>query len=273
MTALVGASGSGKSTVARLLTRIYEPTSGSISLGGEDVSRIKGGGALRALPQRVQMIFQDPFASLNPVKRVAHHIERPLGIHGTVPDDRVRERALELLDAVGLVPAEDVAAKYPHELSGGQRQRVAIARALAVEPRCVLADEPISMLDVSIRLGVLNLMVELKGAGQPRRCCTSPTTSRARATSRTRSLVMFAGRRSSSAAPTDEVLHRAAASVHEAAFVGGARTRRSGFDGAWTGGPAPRDRLCADGYAGYRFVGAPRSLWSFASAATSVPSS
>jgi peptide/nickel transport system ATP-binding protein len=162
VTALVGESGSGKSTIARLLTRLYEPTTGSIVLDGEDVTRIHGRRRLRAYRAQVQMIFQDPFESLNPVKRVGHHLARPLRIHRVVSADRVDARVVELLESVGLVPAEIVAAKYPHQLSGGQRQRVAIARALAVEPKVVLADEPISMLDVSIRLGILNLIRELK---------------------------------------------------------------------------------------------------------------
>jgi peptide/nickel transport system ATP-binding protein len=162
VTALVGESGSGKSTVARLLTRLHEPTAGSIVLDGEDVTRIHGRRRLRDYRAQVQMIFQDPFDSLNPVKRVGHHLARPLRIHRVVPADQVEARVLELLESVGLVPAVIVARKYPHELSGGQRQRVAIARALAVEPKVVLADEPISMLDVSIRLGILNLLRELK---------------------------------------------------------------------------------------------------------------
>jgi peptide/nickel transport system ATP-binding protein len=162
VTALVGESGSGKSTVARLLSRLYEPTAGSILLEDEDVTSIQGRRRLREYRSQVQMIFQDPFASLNPVKRVGHHLSRPLRIHRVVPDSQVRDRVLELLQTVGLVPASVVAEKYPHELSGGQRQRVAIARALAVQPKVVLADEPISMLDVSIRLGILNLVRELK---------------------------------------------------------------------------------------------------------------
>ncbi len=162
ITALVGESGSGKSTVARLLARLYAPTDGEVLFEGSDVARVKRRRAVLNYRSQVQIIFQDPFDSLNPVKTVRHHVERPLRIHHVVPRGQVRARALELLDTVGLVPAEEVAAKYPHELSGGQRQRVAIARALAVEPRIVLADEPTSMLDVSIRIGILNLMLRLK---------------------------------------------------------------------------------------------------------------
>jgi peptide/nickel transport system ATP-binding protein len=162
VTALVGESGSGKSTVARLLARLYVPSAGRIVFRGEDVTRVRSRRALLRYRSQVQMIFQDPFGSLNPVKRVEHHLARPLRIHGVVPRHEVAAHVRELLTSVGLVPADTIARKYPHQLSGGQQQRVAIARALAVEPRVLLADEPISMLDVSIRIGILNLIVELK---------------------------------------------------------------------------------------------------------------
>ena len=162
ITALVGESGSGKTTVARLLARLYDPTSGAVLFDGDDVARVRRRRDVLRYRSQVQIIFQDPFGSLNPVKTIRHHVERPLRIHRIVPPAQVEERAHELLRTVGLVPPEEIAAKYPHELSGGQRQRVAIARALAVEPKIVLADEPTSMLDVSIRIGILNLMVRLK---------------------------------------------------------------------------------------------------------------
>jgi peptide/nickel transport system ATP-binding protein len=162
ITALVGESGSGKSTVARLLVRLYEPTDGRIEFEGRDIARERRRRAVLRYRSQVQMIFQDPFGSLNPVKTIRHHLARPLRIHGRVARDRTDERVHELLESVGLTPGEKYAAKYPHELSGGQRQRVAIARALAVEPTVLVADEPTSMLDVSIRVGILNLMLDLK---------------------------------------------------------------------------------------------------------------
>jgi peptide/nickel transport system ATP-binding protein len=162
ITALVGESGSGKSTVARLLARLHDPSGGAVLFEGSDVARVRSRRDLLRYRSQVQMIFQDPFDSLNPAKTIRHHIERPLRIHKIVPSAQVAERVHELLRTVGLVPPEDIAAKYPHELSGGQRQRVAIARTLAVEPKVLLADEPTSMLDVSIRIGILNLMVRLK---------------------------------------------------------------------------------------------------------------
>jgi len=162
ITALVGESGSGKSTVARLLARLHDPTSGSVLWEGSDVSRVRRRRDALRYRSEVQLIFQDPFDSLNPVKTVHHHIERPLRIHKMVPSGQVEERVHELLRAVGLVPPHEIAAKYPHELSGGQRQRVSLARVLAVEPKVILADEPTSMLDVSIRIGILNLMTRLK---------------------------------------------------------------------------------------------------------------
>ena len=163
ITALVGESGSGKSTVARLLARLYEPTAGHVLFEGRDVTGERRRRELLHYRSQVQMIFQDPFGSLNPVKTVRHHLARPLTIHGgREARGSLDERVNALLESVGLVPANKYAAKYPHELSGGQRQRVAIARALAVEPAVLVADEPTSMLDVSISVGILNLMLDLK---------------------------------------------------------------------------------------------------------------
>jgi peptide/nickel transport system ATP-binding protein len=160
--ALVGESGSGKSTAARLLARVYTPVHGHILFRGEAVEHLSGH-RLRDYRSNVQMIFQDPFGSLNPTQSVAHHLERPLRIHRPLLSYRqVQETSEALLVQVGLVPAADFLKRRPHELSGGQRQRVAIARALSVEPAVLLADEPTSMLDVSVRLGILNLLEDLK---------------------------------------------------------------------------------------------------------------
>jgi peptide/nickel transport system ATP-binding protein len=205
ITALVGESGSGKSTVARLLTRLYTPTAGTMLFRGDDVSNVRGRRALLRYRSQVQMIFQDPFGSLNPVKKVDHHIRRPLLIHRVVPRREIDRRVLELLHSVGLVPPEEIAEKFPHQLSGGQRQRVAIARALAVEPKVILADEPISMLDVSIRLGILNLMLDLKQEHDIAFLYVTHDIASARYVA-DEVMVMYAGQIVEHG-PTDEVLH------------------------------------------------------------------
>ena len=160
--AIVGESGSGKSTGARVLTRIYDKTAGDIEFKGEPLADYIDKNGELEYARQVQMIFQDPFGSLNPVHTIYHHIARPLLIHKRADKEAIPQLVYELLDMVGLSPVKETAEKYPHELSGGQRQRVAIARAIAVSPEVILADEPISMLDVSVRLGILNLMADLK---------------------------------------------------------------------------------------------------------------
>jgi len=157
VTAVVGESGAGKTTVARLLAKIIKPDEGEVLLNGRPAPR----GRPRSYAAQVQMVFQDPFASLNPVHRIRHHLVRPLEIHH-MAGGNLDAAVAELLHRVALNPPESFIGKFPHELSGGQRQRVAIARALAVRPRVLIADEPVSMLDVSIRLGVLNLLAELR---------------------------------------------------------------------------------------------------------------
>ncbi len=160
--ALVGESGSGKSTCAKLLTHVLAATSGQVLFGGRDVTRLNGRADQLAYRRQVQMVFQDPFASLNPAHTIRHHLVRPLALHR--PDLPSQDRAAEaarLLEGVGLDP-EATLPKYPHELSGGQRQRVNLARALAVGPSVLVADEPTSMLDVSLRLSVLETFRRLK---------------------------------------------------------------------------------------------------------------
>jgi peptide/nickel transport system ATP-binding protein len=164
--AIVGESGSGKSTCARALTRLYKPTAGVVSLDGIDLNDEASALSRAGLASQVQMIFQDPFGSLNPVHTVKHHLERPIRIHHPELDEiGVRDKLYANLEKVGLSPPEQFASKFPHEMSGGQRQRLAIARALSTGSRFILADEPISMLDVSIRLGILNLMSDMKEQG------------------------------------------------------------------------------------------------------------
>ncbi|MET4225350.1 ABC transporter ATP-binding protein [Oerskovia enterophila] len=159
--AVVGESGSGKSTVARMIAKLEKPSSGEILIDGRKSAT--RGRALAEYRRDVQMVFQDPFASLNPFHTIAHHIERPLRLHGKAKGrEEIDEQVHQLLERVNLTPAPVVAARRPHELSGGQRQRVAIARALAPGARFLVADEPVSMLDVSIRLSVLNLLARLQ---------------------------------------------------------------------------------------------------------------
>ena len=159
--ALVGESGSGKSTLARIVARLERADAGALRLEGADVFRTEPRHASLAYRARVQMVFQDPFASLNPAHRVRHHLARPLLVHGRARPADVGARVLELLESVGLRPAADFADRHPHALSGGQRQRVAVARALAAGPKVIIADEPTSMLDASTRVGVLDLLRRL----------------------------------------------------------------------------------------------------------------
>jgi peptide/nickel transport system ATP-binding protein len=165
VTAVVGESGSGKSTLARMLARLIPPTSGELLLDGHPVPR--GKGRQLSYAKAVQMVLQDPFASLNPIHDVRYHLSRPFQVHGLAGSGADLDEKIEaLLNRVSLTPADAFMRKYPHELSGGQRQRVAIARAMAVQPRVLLADEPVSMLDVSIRLGLLNLLADMRDREQ-----------------------------------------------------------------------------------------------------------
>jgi peptide/nickel transport system ATP-binding protein len=156
---LVGESGCGKSTVGRTILRLYKPTAGKIVFDGRDITTL-GEGELRGLRRRMQMVFQDPFASLNPRHSIGRIIGEPLRVHGLAGRRKAGERVRELLDIVGL--PGDAASRYPHEFSGGQRQRIGLARALAVNPDFVVADEPVSALDVSIQAQIVNLMEELQ---------------------------------------------------------------------------------------------------------------
>ncbi|MGH7763691.1 MAG: ABC transporter ATP-binding protein [Candidatus Dormibacteraceae bacterium] len=157
VTAVVGESGAGKTTIGRLLAQIIKPDGGQVLIDGKPAPV----GRPKSFAARVQMVFQDPFASLNPVHRIRYQLERPLQIHH-LAGGNLDAAVAALLSRVSLTPPDHFTRKFPHELSGGQRQRVAIARALAVRPKVLIADEPVSMLDVSIRLGVLNLLADLR---------------------------------------------------------------------------------------------------------------
>lgn len=156
---LVGESGSGKSTVAMLILRLINPTSGKILFKGKDIFKLKGE-SLKEFRKKVQIIFQDPFASLNPRMTVYNIISEPLKIHNIVKKELIMENCLSLLKNVGLDP--DILNRYPHEFSGGQRQRICIARAIALSPEVLIADEPLSSLDVSIQAQILTLIQELQ---------------------------------------------------------------------------------------------------------------
>jgi peptide/nickel transport system ATP-binding protein len=161
--ALAGESGSGKSTIARLLARIYAPTAGEIYFQGKPLSALRSRSDVLGYRGHVPMVFQDPFSSINPVFRVSHGVLRSLKLHRPELSAAEREaEAARVFEAVGLTPAAEILHRFPHELSGGQRQRVGFAQALAMRPRLILADEPVSMLDVSIRIGLLNLMKQLR---------------------------------------------------------------------------------------------------------------
>ncbi len=156
---IVGESGCGKSTLARCLVRLHDPDAGAISFEGVDVLSLKGP-ARRTFNRRVQMVFQDPYGSLNPRMTVGDTLAEALHVHNIVPKPAIAARVRELLDLVHL-PA-DAAQRHPHEFSGGQRQRIGIARALAVEPQLIIADEPVSALDVSVQAAIVNLFMELQ---------------------------------------------------------------------------------------------------------------
>jgi peptide/nickel transport system ATP-binding protein len=161
--ALVGESGSGKSTIARLLARVYKPTRGDIVYQGRSLQSMRTRRQTLAYRSDVPMVFQDPFSSLNPAYRVSHGIMRGLKLHRKeLGRTQRREEAQRVVEAVGLRPAADVLDRYPYELSGGQRQRIGFAQALAYKPKLIIADEPVSMLDVSIRIGLLNVMADLR---------------------------------------------------------------------------------------------------------------
>jgi oligopeptide transport system ATP-binding protein len=156
---IVGESGCGKTTLGRALVRLYEPTAGSVRFDGKNLGDLQGDD-LKALRGQMQMVFQDPYTSLNPRRTIERTLEEPLALHGIRSRDERRRRVRALLDTVGLRVSD--LGKYPHEFSGGQRQRIGIARALVLEPRLVIADEPVSALDVSIQSQVLNLLVALQ---------------------------------------------------------------------------------------------------------------
>ncbi len=157
---LVGESGCGKTTTGRVLVGLEKPTGGKIVFNGSDVTRLSKE-KFRKLRKSIQMVFQDPYASLNPRMKIGEHLEDPLIVHGIAEGEEAKEMAMQMLDRVGL-PAEQFYGRMPYQLSGGQRQRVAIARAMILRPEFVVADEPVSMIDVSLRASILNLLMSFR---------------------------------------------------------------------------------------------------------------
>ncbi|MFN8589011.1 MAG: ABC transporter ATP-binding protein [Candidatus Eisenbacteria bacterium] len=261
--ALVGESGSGKSTIARLLMRLEPADSGSALLDGEDVFAREPGRASLAYRRRVQMVFQDPFGSLNPAHDIAHHLARPLlrlaPATGAARGAKwAREQAIELLHTVGLEPAEEFVDRRPYELSGGQRQRVAIARALAASPDLLVADEPTSMLDVSIRMGILQLLAKLKRERGLAVLLITHDLASARYLAE-RIVVLYRGRVVEDG-PSDVVVERPAHPYTQALLAsiaegGGAPPARgSGTSTAPSGAGCPFADRCADAFAPCRTV-------------------
>jgi peptide/nickel transport system ATP-binding protein len=204
--ALVGESGSGKSTVARLLAMVFRPTAGEILFRGRPVSSLRRRSDLLDYRGQVPMVFQDPFSSLNPAHTIGYALLRGLKLHRPELDRHQRRSEAErVLEAAGLVPPAFVMSKYPYELSGGQRQRVGFAQALSYRPKLVLADEPVSMLDVSIRIGLLNVMARLRDEEKVSLLYITHDIASARYVS-DRVLVMYAGHLVEQG-PTDDVLH------------------------------------------------------------------
>lgn len=158
---LAGESGCGKTTTGKLVVRLIQPTSGRIFFNGTDTTGVDSE-SLRVLRRKMQIIFQDPYASLNPRMKIGDAVGHPLEIHGLAFHDEKKKKVMEILDRVGLSPSEKIMDLYPHQMSGGQRQRVAMARALILQPEFVVADEPVSMIDVSLRTSIIDLMLSLR---------------------------------------------------------------------------------------------------------------
>jgi oligopeptide/dipeptide ABC transporter ATP-binding protein len=205
--ALAGESGSGKSTIARLLATLYRPTSGQIFFRGQPIAGHRSRATTLDYTGQVPMVFQDPFSSINPVFRISHGILRSLKLHR--PDlsaQQRQEEAERVFEAVGLTPGHEMLQRFPYELSGGQRQRVGFAQALATRPKLILADEPVSMLDVSIRVGLLNLMAQLRDTEGVSFLYITHDLASARYVA-DRLMVMYAGQ-IAEAGPIEEVLAR-----------------------------------------------------------------